>query len=539
MRILTLTALLGALACATADPGRDAQGTTTAVTSDHRLASEAAMAVLEHGGNAMDAAITAAGVLAVARPHMNGVGGDLFLLYYDAATQRTYGLNASGRAGARATIAAVRQVVGDTESFPETGPLSVSVPGAVSGWAAALARFGSISFADALEPAARLARAGLPISERLALDIAEEREKLAAEPEAAGIYLAEGTVLRQDDLAATLDRLRANGPDELYRGETGRRLVTYLTERGGFLTQDDLAHHRAEWVEPITLGYRGLTVAAMPPNTQGVMLLEALALIERFDVAALGHNTSDYFHVLAEALRIAVTDRDSSIADPAAMRVTVGQLLALERIASLSATIDPTGRAPGADVTAAADHPNTVYVSVVDSAGNAVSLIQSLFHAFGSGLIVPGTGVILHNRGSLYALDPAHPNALAPGRLPYHTLTPAMALRDGRPWLVFGTPGGDGQVHTLAQVLNNMLVFGMTPQEAIDAPRLRRLPSGGLSIEDRVPATVLDALRARGYNVRARAGWTAEFGGAQAILVTPEGLRAGADRRREAWALAR
>ena len=527
--------MAAALACSDADAGRDARGTLFAVTSDHQLATDAAMAVLDSGGNAMDAAITAAGVLGVVRPHMNGVGGDLFLLYYDAASGRVWALNASGRSGSGATPAALR----DSTAFPAIGPMSVSVPGAVSGWAAALERFGTLSFAEALGPANRLAHEGFTVSERLARDFTEERDKLAAEPSAA-LYLdvAAGTVLRQHELGATLDRLRANGPDEFYRGETGRRIVEFLTARGGFLTTDDLAAHAAEWVDPISLGYRGLTVLAFPPNTQGLMLLETLALIERFDLATLGHNAPDYFHVLAEALRLAVADRDSSVADPAAMRVTVEQLLALERLSALSAGIDPAGNAPdpGRD---APDHPNTVYVSVVDSAGNAVSLIQSLFHAFGSGLVASGTGVVLHNRGSLFSLDPEHPNIVAPSKRPYHTLSPAMAFRDGRPWLVFGTPGGDGQVHTLTQVLNNILLFGMSPQEAIDAPRLRRLPSGALAIEDRVPADVLAALEARGYVVRPRAGWTAEFGGAQAILVTGDSLIAGADRRREAFARAR
>jgi len=482
----------------------------------------------------MDAAITAAAVLGVVRPHMNGVGGDMFLLYFDAATGQVHALNASGRSGSRARRGAISDSV-----MPETGPASVSVPGAVSGWAVALERFGTISFAAALAPAARLARDGFQVSERLAADFAEEQRKLAAEPDAA-LYLdaRAGATLRQSELAATLEALRTNGPGELYGGATGRRIADYLARRGGFVTLDDLAAHHSDWVTPITRGYRGVEVATLPPNTQGVMLLEVLGLIERFDLAALGHNSPDYLHVLAEAIRLGVADRDSAVADAEAMRVSPEQLLAPARLAALSGSIDARGGASSAGGDTRA-HPNTVYLSVVDSAGNAVSLIQSLFHSFGAGLVVPGTGVILHNRGSLYSLEAGHPNALAPRKRPFHTLTPVIALRAGRPWLVFGTPGGDGQVHTLAQVLNNILVFGMSPQRAVDAPRLRRLPSGMLSIEDRVPADVTSALEARGYTVRRREGWTAEFGGAGAILIAGDSLITGADRRREAWGAAR
>lgn len=533
-------------ACSPAsEPGRDVVGTRGVVTAGHPLAAEAGLAVLRNGGNAMDAAITAAAMLAVTRPHMNGVGGDMFLLYYDAASRRVYALNGSGRSGGLATPARLRTVAGDVDEMPETGPTSVSVPGAVGAWAAALGRFGTISFAEALAPAAQQAHNGVLVSERLAEDIAGQREKLLEDPEAARIFLPDrappeaGAVLQLHELGATLDRLRELGPREMYAGQTGQAIAGYLAERGGLLTADDLAAYEPQWVEPISTAYRGLEVYALPPNTQGVMLLELLELLEHFDPAALGHNTADYFSVLAQAIALAAADRDSTVADPAAMRVTVAALLDSARIAHLAARIDPAGASAEDRAAKTDDHPNTVAVMAVDSAGNVVSLIQSLFHAFGSGLVVPGTGIVLHNRGSLFSLDPTHPSVLAPRKLPYHTLCPALVLRDGSPWLAFGTPGGDGQTHTLAQVLHNMLVFGMTPQEAIDAPRLRRYPGDRLVIEDRVPEAVRAALAARGYDVEPRSGWIAEFGGAQAILIGRDGAphRAGADRRREGWAL--
>ncbi|MBI2615798.1 MAG: gamma-glutamyltransferase [Gemmatimonadetes bacterium] len=530
----------------TPEPGRDARGASGAVTADHPLAAEAGLAVLRRGGNAMDAAITMAGVLAVARPHMNGVGGDMFLLYYDAKTGTVHGLNASGPAGSRASIARVRAQGPTRTEMPGTGPMSVSVPGAVRGWAEALRRFGTISWQEALQPAVELARQGLPVSQRLAADLAEEAEKLAGDSVAARIYLpdgqppAAGDTLRQEELAATLARIQRNGPDEAYAGETGRSTVSYVQALGGFLEQQDLANYRPEWVEPISAEYRGLTVLAMPPNTQGVTLLEALSLLQGFDLARLGHNSADYLHTLAEAIRIAVEDRDTSVADPRSMRVTVAQLLDTARLARLARTIDPGGSAPPASATDRADQPNTVYIIAVDAQGNVVSMIQSLFASFGSGLVVSGTGVVLHNRGSLFSLDPGHPNALAPDKRPYHTLCPAMVLDGKKPWLALGTPGGDGQTHTLVQVLHNIALFGMTPQDAIDAPRMRRLESGTLAIEDRMPAPVIHALEQRGYRVSVRTGLTATFGGAQAILIDPETgeKRAGADRRREAFALA-
>jgi gamma-glutamyltranspeptidase/glutathione hydrolase len=278
-------------------------------------------------------------------------------------------------------------------------------------------------------------------------------------------------------------------------------------------------------------------VAAFPPNTQGITLLEELSLLRAFDIAALGHNSADYLHTISDAIRIAVADREAHVADPRHLRVTPAELLAPERIARLARTIDPRGGAPAAGPAAGADHPNTVYLIAVDGHGNVVSMIQSIYASFGSGLAVPGTGIILHNRAALFSLDESHPNALAPGKLPYHTLCPLLAFRAGRPWLAFGTPGGDGQTHTNLQVLHNILLFGMSPQEAIDAPRLRRAPTGELAIEDRVPPAVRAELERRGYRVLARSGWTAEFGGAQAVLLEDDGrLQVAADRRREAAA---
>ncbi len=526
------------------EAGRDAQGARGVVTAGHPLAAEAGLRVLQGRGNAMDAAITMAAVLAVARPHMNGVGADMFLLYYDAETATTYALNGSGRSGTAKTLADLK--ADGHDAMPGSGPLSVSVPGAVGGWAEALSRFGTISWAQALEPAVQLAKAGLPVSERLALDIAGLQTKLQAEPPAAEIFLphgeppAAGSTLEMRDLAQTLARIQQHGPEEVYEGETGRRIVQYLTERGGLVREADLASYEPEWTQPISMAYHGLEVLAFPPNTQGVALLEELAILSHFDLEALGHNSPDYLHTVSEAIRLAFVDLDAHVADPRAMQVSVEHLLDRSRLARLAQTIDPGGNAPRAMDAEDDDHPNTVYLIATDERGNVVSMIQSLYAGFGSGLVVPGTGVVLHNRGSLFEFDESHPNVFAPGRRPFHTLCPALALRDGTPWLAFGTPGGMGQTVTQVQILNNILLFGMTPQEAIDAPRLRRSGDGSLTIEDWVPHEVRDALAARGYTVEAQTGWTPAFGGAQAVLIDQAtGMkRAGADRQREGFALA-
>ena len=541
-----MTTACGTTVARNVAPGRDAFGTTGAVTAGHPLAAEAGLRVLEAGGLAMDAAITAAAVLAVARPHMNGVGGDMFLLYFDSGTNLTYALNGSGRAGSAKTLEELKAE--GLERMPGSGPLSVSVPGAVGAWAEGLRRFGTISFAAALEPAVELATAGLPVSERLAADIAGAKAKLRREPEAERLFLPGGAppqpgdILPRPDLAETLRTLQEHGPDELYTGALGRKVVRFLQERDGLVTHNDMADYLPEWMQPISTRYQGLQVMAFPPNTQGVTLLEELALLQHIDpdLAALGHNSADYLHTLSEAIRLAFLDRNNEVADPQAMRVSVDELLDETRIREMAATIDPAGSAPVLWTESTEDHPNTVYVIAVDQYGNVVSLIQSLFATFGSGLVVPDTGIVLQNRGSLFRFEEDHPNVFAPRRRPFHTLCPVIVLSNDLPWLALGTPGGDGQTHTIVQVLNNIQLFGMSPQEAIDAPRLRRLGDGSLAIEDRVPQEVRDALKARGYTVHARSGWTAEFGGAQAVLIDQIAGRrsAGADRRREGWAVA-
>jgi len=522
----------------------DVGGIEAAVTSDHVLASAAGMEVLKRGGNAVDAAITMAGVLAVVRPHMNGVGGDNFMLIRLGKTGEIVALNGSGRAGAKATPEFFRAK--GLKAVPGSGILSVSVPGAVRGWADALQKYGTITLAQALQPAIRYAEHGFPVSPRLNADITESKRKVAADPELARIFLPNGeappigSLLKQPELARTLRGIAASGPDYVYKGVLAKQIAQFMEKEGGLVTAEDLAKHHSTWEKPISTTYLGSTVLAFPPNTQGVTLLEALNIAEAADVKPMGHNSADYIHTLVEDAKLAYADRDKYVADPAFVKVPVDELISKDHAAELARQLRDKLKANEGSSNADRDGTgDTVFMGVVDKDGNAVSMIQSLFAAFGSGRMVPGTGVTLHNRGSLYVLDTTHAQVIAPGKRPFHTLCPAMVLNPDRSLeMVVGTPGGDGQPQTLVQVITNVLGFGLTPQQAVEAPRFRWYGRERLGVEPGISAEVRDALGKRGHQVQVQEP-SEEFGGAQIILVTPAGAKiAGADPRREAYAIA-
>ncbi len=527
----------------------DVAGTHGAVVAGHPLAASAGYEVLRQGGNAVDAAVTMAAVLAVVRPHMNGVGGDAFALFHRADSGEVVGLNGSGRSGALATpeVFAAR---GLTE-VPGEGPLSVSVPGAVSAWAAALERYGTLPLSRALAPAIRYAEEGFPVSSTLHADIGENLGKLNSAGRATfapGGAPEVGTLLRNPALGRTLRRIAAEGPGALYGGEIGRAIGDFLEREGGYLRPDDFARHTADWTQPISTEYLGYRVFALPPNTQGITLLQQMEMAERFALREMGQGSPEYLHTLVEIKKLAFADRDRWVADPALAPAPLDRLLDTSYLADRAAMV--SGRAAeayppgmGEPTTAAVGdgEGDTVYLMAVDSAGNAVSWIQSLFAAFGSGLVEPTTGVVLQNRGALFTLEEGHPNRIAPGKRPFHTLTPHLATRgDGRLAMTWGTPGGDSQTQSLLQVFNNVVLFGMTPQEAVEAPRYRSNAGLRLLLESRFPAFVREALRARGHDVRIVDGWTDTFGGVQMIYVDPRSgaLRTGADPRREAYGIA-
>ncbi len=523
----------------------DVMGTHAALTSDHVLATATGAEVLRRGGNAVDAAIAMAGVLAVVRPHMNGVGGDNFLLIRIAKTGKVYALNGSGRAGSRATPAFF--AAKGLSKVPGTGILSVSVPGAVQSWEDALRRFGTTTLQQALQPAIRYAEQGFPVSTRLSLDIAAEAKKVAADTALARTFLvngaapAPGTLLVQRELGATLRAIAAGGARAYYRGATARKIAAFMEREGGLVTAADLAKHSSTWQEPISTTYLGKRILAFPPNTQGATFLEMLNLAELGDLTAMGRTSADYVHTLVEGAKLAYADRDRYIADPAFADVPLARLLSKEYARELGQRIkrDTIASASAGDGTRDGNG-DTIYLTVIDKDGNAVSMIQSLFASFGSGRMVPGTGIILHNRGALFSLEASHPNIVAPGKRPFHTLSPAMALNDdGSLFASFGTPGGDGQPQTLIQILNNVLRFGMTPQQAVEAPRWRVFGAGRLGVEPGLSDEVRAELARRGQRVTVQPP-SAEFGGAQMIVIDPrsKARMVGSDYRREAYGIA-
>ncbi len=531
----------------------DVRGTKGAVSADHPLAAQAGLRVLHNGGNATDAIIAMAGVLAVVRPHMNGIGGDAFGIFYDGRTGAVTALNASGRSGALANPDFFRSAGVDT--IPQSGPLSVSVPGAVAGWADAHERYGTVAFRDLLAPAIDYAKNGFAVSTRLALDFEAQGGRL--NEHGRNLYLPGGsappvgTLLENEALAASLEAIAREGKAGYYDGAIARRLAAFIEAGGGHLRAADFAAHTSSWVDPLRGDYLGHTFLVMPPNTQGAAQLALLEMAKSHALESLGHNTTEYLHTLIELKKLAFADRDRWIADPEHVDVPVGRLLDPQYLRERAARVDP-GRAaasvePGfGDEMLSADEDtddagDTVYLTAVDEWGNAVSWIQGNFSGFGSGLLEPETGILLHNRGALYTLEAGHPQEVAPRKRPYHTLTPMLALHaDGDFAFTMGTPGGDGQTRSLLQIVHNRLVFGITPQEAIEAPRFRSYGGRSVAIEDRVPAEVLAGLTALGHELDVIEGWTATFGGAQMIVFEAASgvLTAAADPRREAYALA-
>ncbi len=531
----------------------DVRGTVGAVSAGHPLAAQAGLDVLKRGGNATDAVIAMAGVLAVTRPHMNGIGGDAFGIFYDGASGEVTALNASGRSGALATPDFF--LAAGYDAIPETGALSVSVPGAVAGWADAHARYGTRPFAELLEPAIRYARDGFAVSTRLALDFEAQGGPLNEHGRA--LYLPGGspppvgTLLANPELAASLEAIATGGKAAYYRGPIGRTLAAFVEELGGHLRPIDFENHSSTWVEPLRGAYLDHTILVMPPNTQGPAQLALMEMAKAHTLAEMGHNSPEYLHTLIELKKLAFADRDRWVADPEMADVPIAQLLDADYLRDRAGTVDPNSaaesRAPGFgdvlghDTEGMDDTGDTVYLTAVDQWGNAVSWIQSNFAGFGSGLLEPETGILLHNRGALYTLEAGHPNQVAPLKRPYHTLSPMMALRpDGGLAFTLGTPGGDSQPQSLIQIVNNMLLFDMTPQQAIEAARFRSMGGTSVSLENRVSRATAEGLIERGHQLRLIDGWTATFGGAQMIVFDPATgvLTAAADPRREAYALA-
>jgi gamma-glutamyltranspeptidase / glutathione hydrolase len=527
------------------------------IATSQPLASAAGLDALRRGGNATDAAVTAAAVLAVVEPTMTGIGGDLFALVYDGHSRQLHGLNASGRTGRAASCGRLTRA--GHLRVPARGALPVTVPGAVDGWSELLAHHGTMTMAEALAPAIGYARDGFPVCEIVAGQWQGVEAALAEEPEAASVFLPggraprAGEVFRNPSLAASLEAIGAGGPDAFYRGPIAQAVCGHLALRAGLLDEDDFASYRAEWVQPIHATFRGCDVFELPPNTQGFVVLEMLNILEGYDLRALGHNSAEYLHRLVEAKRLAFADRGRFLADPDhvdpdLLAMLISKAYAADRRRAIDGARAAERAEPGAihagpprarPVQPAASTPvgtgDTVYLTAVDGSGSAVSLIQSLFESFGSMVVPPGTGIVLQNRGTLFSLDPDHPNALAPCKRPLHTLIPAMVLRGGRLWLSFGVMGGDLQPQGHVQVLANLIEFGMTVQEAGEAARIRHAPEG-IAVESGISDEARAGLAARGHHVIASPG---VFGGFQGIQIDHETgvLLGGSDPRKDGLAI--
>ena len=519
-------------------------GTKWMITADHPLAAQAGASVLEAGGNAVDAAVAANMVMTTVRPHMCGIGGDLFMLVHMASTGLFEALNASGRAPAGATIEAYRER--GYHAIPETGILTSTVPGALLGWQSALERHGTMGFDSLMSRARPYAEDGFPVYGELHRALAGRREILLASGAAGEVFLpggkvpAVGTRMIQPALAKSYRALMERGPDAFYDGPLGEALVEYAGSLGGFFDMADLTGHSVTWETPVTIDYRGYTIATQPPNSQGIALLMQAAMLENIDLSVLPVDSPELVHLMVEGKKLAFADRDAYVCDPTFHPVPVDAMLSKEQAGARVKLIDPercsAGRAPR-DFTAGGE--DTIYLTVADEQGNVVALIQSLYEAFGSCVMVPETGMVLHNRGRGFTLDSAHPNRLEPGKRPYHTLHPVMVLREGLPHIVLGTPGADGQTQTNIQLVVDMLDHRADPQQANEAPRWRSEPDGTLLIESRFPERTISSLRRKGHDVRVVDAYDEVMGSSQAILVDRANgvLQAGADPRRQAYAV--
>lgn len=536
----------------------DVMATHGMVATSQPLAAMAGLRILLAGGNAADAAVATAAALAVVEPMSTGVGGDAFALYFDASAADgdrppVTALNGSGRAPAALTLDDLRRE--GLDAIPLDSAHSVTVPGAVAAWADLLARHGTMPLAEVLQPAIAYARDGFPVSPVIAAAWQRSEAKLARHP--SGLELLPGgrapragEVVRLPELARTLQIIAEGGAEAFYRGEPARRMADFVQAHGGRLTTDDLASHRSTWDEPISVPYRGLTVWECPPNGQGLVALLALGILEGFDLA--GADEVDRWHLAIEALRLAFADGRQWVADPTFVPLPLETLLSAEYLAGRRRLIHPTQANPqptsGVPLAAAfAPQPlpaaDTVYLTAVDGRGNACSFINSLFHGFGSGLVAPGTGIALQNRGALFSLDPAHPNRLEPGKRPYHTIIPAMVTQGRTLWASYGVMGGFMQPQGHVQVLVNLVDLSMSPQEALDAYRFCLLegePAGPVAVEADAGEALMAALRARGHQVVPVSGLERlVFGAGQVIRrdAATGVLTAGSEPRRDGCAV--
>ncbi len=500
------------------------------------LATQVAIDILKRGGTAIDAAIAANATLGLMEPTGSGIGGDLFAIVWDQKSGKLYGLNASGRSPKALSYAQMKAELGKLHraTIPPTGVLPVSVPGAVDGWFELHAKFGRLPMKEVLAPAIGYAEEGFPVSELIAYYWQRSVPVLSKQPggfrdtySTNGVAPSKGDIFKNPDLARMYKLLAAKGRDGFYRGETAERIDKFFRENGGYLRREDLETHHSEWVDPVSVNYRGYDVYELPPNTQGIAALQMLQLLEGYDLASMGFDSPEALHLMIEAKKVAFEDRARHYADPDFAKIPLEGLLSDEYAAERRKLIDPTR----AQKRIAAGNPkidegDTIYLTTADRDGNMVSLIQSNYRGMGSGIVVPGLGFGFQDRGELFTMEVGHPNVYAPGKRPFHTIIPAFVMKDGKPWLSFGVMGGAMQPQGHVQILVNLIDFGMGLQEAGDAARWQHdgssEPTGELMtdggyvfVESGVPWETVRALETLGHDVRTDVGG---YGGYQAIM---------------------
>ena len=511
------------------------------------LATQAALEILKLGGTAVDAAIAANAVLGLVEPVSNGIGGDLFAIVWDSTSARLHGLNASGRSPATLTLEHFKKQ-GFTK-IPPYGPLPVTVPGCVDGWVELHKRFGRLSFEVILGPAIRYAEDGFPLSEIIADDWRGNAARLELYPGFKEVFMPggraprKGEIFRNPALAGTLRKIAAGGRDAFYRGLVARTIADYLKKQGGFLSEEDLASHTSEWVDPVSTNYRGYDVWELPPNTQGIAALQMLNILEAYDLKSLGFGSAGYVHLFVEAKKLAFEDRARFYADPEFSKVPVKELISKPYAEARRKLLNPNK----ASTTVEAGNPalgisDTIYLTTADKEGNMVSFIQSNFRGMGSGMTPEGLGFVLQDRGELFSLKEGEANVYAPRKRPFHTIIPAFITKEGKPFVSFGVMGGDMQPQGHVQIVVNLVDFGMNLQEAGDAPRIyhvksseptgERMTDGGLVyLESGFPMETVRELIKMGHKVGSTVGG---FGGYQAIRRDAEtGVLYGASESRK------
>jgi gamma-glutamyltranspeptidase/glutathione hydrolase len=507
------------------------------VASPHYLASQVGSHILQQGGNAFDASVAISAALGVVYPHMTGLGGDAFFLVYDSKHKQLRGLNGSGRSGSQMTPELY--VSQGMDSIPLRGVQSaITVPGMVDAWWEINSQYGRLPWAQLLEPAIAYAEEGFPISRNLYDWMCKDEALIRTHPPLAKVYMQEGQLLEigdpliQLDLAATLKKIQAEGRDTFYLGTVMKSIVEAVQQDGGLLQEEDFQTHSSEWVKPLSVSYRGYEVCQMPPNSQGFSVLMMMNLLEHVDFSAIARNSAQFYHLMVEVIKKAFRDRDLYLTDPEFISVPLDKLLSksyaeqlYDEIKSSYPQADPfVSRAMGQD---------TAYAAVVDEEGNAVSFIQSLYFDFGSAYVAGDTGVLMQNRGSFFSLDPQQPNVLHPQKRCFHTLTPGMVLRNGKPYMLMGTQGGEGQPQTQLSLLTGVLDYGYSIQEAVSLPRwvygrTWGNSSDSLKMENRNLDSIAEQLRLWGHDVELLAGWDGIMGQAQGIVINEKGIISGA-----------